>query len=137
VAATTSDQDRRVEVRTEVLERIRRPDRHVDGRVARHGEADALGLVVASSTSKVEVAAERIAQSNAAPTVLAAGTGEAADRILALGREFGVPIREDAALAHALARLQLEAEIPPELWTAVAEALVWAYRLSAQQQLDM
>ena len=44
---------------------------------------------------------------------------------------MGVPVRDYAALAEALARLQLEAEVPGELWAAVAEALVWAYRLSA------
>jgi flagellar biosynthesis protein len=66
-----------------------------------------------------------------APTVVAAGSGEVAERILALAREHGIPIRDDAALAQALARLALEAEVPPELWAAVAEALVWAYRLTA------
>jgi flagellar biosynthesis protein len=63
---------------------------------------------------------------------VAAGTGELADRIVALAREHGVPVREDAPLAHALARLQLEAQVPPELWEAVAQALVWAYRISAR-----
>jgi flagellar biosynthesis protein len=71
------------------------------------------------------------AESGGAPTVVAAGSGELADRIIALAREHGVPVREDASLAQALARLQLEAQVPPELWEAVAQALVWAYRLSA------
>ena len=66
-----------------------------------------------------------------APTVVAAGSGELAERIIALAREHGVPVREDAPLAAALARLELEAQVPPELWEAVAQALVWAYRLSA------
>jgi flagellar biosynthesis protein len=70
-------------------------------------------------------------ESGGAPTVVAAGSGELADRIIALAREHGVPVREDASLAQALARLQLEAQVPPELWEAVAQALVWAYRLSA------
>jgi flagellar biosynthesis protein len=70
-------------------------------------------------------------ESGGAPTVVAAGSGELADRIIALAREHGVPVREDAPLAAALARLQLEAQVPPELWEAVAQALVWAYRLSA------
>jgi flagellar biosynthesis protein len=70
-------------------------------------------------------------ESGGAPTVVAAGSGELADRIIALAREHGVPVREDAPLALALARLQLEAQVPPELWEAVAQALVWAYRLSA------
>ena len=71
------------------------------------------------------------AESGGAPIVVAAGSGELADRIIALAREHGVPVREDASLAQALARLQLEAQVPPELWEAVAQALVWAYRLSA------
>jgi flagellar biosynthesis protein len=70
-------------------------------------------------------------ESGGAPKVVAAGSGELADRIVALAREHGIPVREDALLAQALARLQLEAEVPPELWEAVAQALVWAYRLSA------
>jgi flagellar biosynthesis protein len=70
--------------------------------------------------------------SGGAPKVVAAGAGHIADRILALARENGVPVREDAALAEALARLQLEAEVPAELFAAVAETLVWAYALDAR-----
>src|SRR5213078_3049188 len=40
------DQDRRAEVRTEVFQRFRRPNSHVDGRVAGVVDAQALGLVV-------------------------------------------------------------------------------------------
>jgi flagellar biosynthesis protein len=64
-----------------------------------------------------------------APKVVAAGAGHVAERILATAREHGVAVREDAALAEALARLRLETEIPPELYAAVAEALVWAHGL--------
>ena len=51
------------------------------------------------------------AESSGAPTVVAAGSGELADRIIALAREHGVPVREDAPLAQAHARLQLEAQV--------------------------
>jgi flagellar biosynthesis protein len=67
-----------------------------------------------------------------APKLVAAGAGHVADRILALAKEAGVPVREDAALADALARLQLDLAIPPELYAAVAEALVWAYSLDVR-----
>ena len=40
-----------------------------------------------------------------------------------------MPIRDDAALAEALAKLELQAEIAEDLWVAVAEALVWAHRV--------
>jgi flagellar biosynthesis protein len=67
-----------------------------------------------------------------APRVVAAGSGRIAERIVELAHEAGVAVREDPALAEALARLELEAEVPPDLWVAVAEALVWAYRLDAR-----
>lgn len=67
--------------------------------------------------------------SGGAPKVVAAGAGHVADRIMALAREAGIPVREDAALAEALARLEQQVEIPAELYAAVAEALVWAYSL--------
>jgi flagellar biosynthesis protein len=66
-----------------------------------------------------------------APQVVAAGAGETARRLMELASEHGVPVREEPALAEALARLELEQEIPPELYAAVAEVLVWAYRLEA------
>jgi flagellar biosynthesis protein len=65
-----------------------------------------------------------------APTVVAAGRGQIAENILAAAREASVPIREDRLLAEALAVLEVGTEVPPELYRAVAEALVWAYRLA-------
>jgi flagellar biosynthesis protein len=68
-----------------------------------------------------------------APKVVAAGAGLIAERIVEIAREQGVPVREDPALAEALARLELEQEIPEELFVAVAEILVWAYRLEGRR----
>jgi flagellar biosynthesis protein len=67
-----------------------------------------------------------------APKVTATGSGYVAERIIAAAREAGVPVRSDPALARALEALELDAQIPPELWRAVAEALAWAYRLDAE-----
>lgn len=67
-----------------------------------------------------------------APRLAAAGKGIVAERILELARERGIPVREDAALAEALAALEIDRDIPPELWQAVAETLVWAYRLQGR-----
>jgi flagellar biosynthesis protein len=74
----------------------------------------------------------RYEQGRRAPEVVATGAGLIADRILAAARDAGIPVRHDPALAEALAKLDLGAEVPPELWTAVAETLAWAYRLDAQ-----
>lgn len=67
-----------------------------------------------------------------APRVVASGHGLIAERILEQAAAAGVPVREDAALATALAALELEREIPEALYAAVAEALAWAYALDAR-----
>lgn len=72
------------------------------------------------------------AGSDHAPRVVARGAGHVADRILELARDHGVPVREDPALHQALAQLELDVEIPPDLYAAVAEALVWAYRIGRE-----
>ena len=70
-----------------------------------------------------------------APRVVASGRGLVADAIVEAARAAGVPIREDALLAEALAALELGSEVPPELYQAVAETLVWAYALAGGSPL--
>ena len=67
-----------------------------------------------------------------APEVVATGRGEIARKILEAAEEAGVPVRKDPALVEALSQLDVGQAIPPELYVAVAEALVWAYRLDAR-----
>ena len=69
-----------------------------------------------------------------APTVVATGRGLIAEKIIAEAKAAGVPVREDAALAQALAALELEKEIPGDLYAAVAEALAWAYRADVKSR---
>ena len=69
-----------------------------------------------------------------APKVVATGAGMVAERIIALALEAGVPVRDDDALAQALAGLDLGHEVPEELWIAVAEVLAWAYALDRRDQ---
>jgi flagellar biosynthesis protein len=67
-----------------------------------------------------------------APRVTAKGTGELAEKIIALAKEHGVPLHEDAALITLLAKLDLGDEIPPPLYSAVAEVIAFAYLLSGK-----
>jgi flagellar biosynthesis protein len=64
-----------------------------------------------------------------APRVLASGRGILAEQILTLARDNQIPIREDAVLAAALASVEIDAQIPPELYAVVAEVLAYVYRL--------
>ena len=65
-----------------------------------------------------------------APRVTAKGQGLLAQRIIDIAREHGVRIHEDPDLVALLSKLDVEAEIPDELYRAVAEVLAFVYRLN-------
>jgi flagellar biosynthesis protein len=65
-----------------------------------------------------------------APRVVARGEGHLADRILAAAREHGIPVHEDRALVQVLTQLDVDSEIPLEVYQAVAEVLAFLYRVS-------
>ncbi len=67
-----------------------------------------------------------------APKVAASGQGAVADKILAIARKAGVPVREDPDLLEVLAQVPVGQEIPPELYQAVAEILAFIYRVNTQ-----
>ena len=65
-----------------------------------------------------------------APRVVAKGKGVIGARIVELAREHDIPIEENEVLAGALSHVEIGDEIPPELYKAVAEVLVFVLRLS-------
>lgn len=60
-----------------------------------------------------------------APTVVAAGQGALAERIIERAKEADVPIYQDAKLAKTLSKLEVGEMIPPELYEVIAEILVF------------
>ena len=67
-----------------------------------------------------------------APRVVAKGRGEIAEKIIAIAKAHNLPLYEDKNLIQILEALELEAEIPPELYRAVAEVLAFIYRLNGK-----
>lgn len=67
-----------------------------------------------------------------APQVLARGRGTVADEILRVARANDVPVHEDADLLELLAACEPRAEIPEELYGAVAGLLAYLYRVNAE-----
>lgn len=65
-----------------------------------------------------------------APKVIAKGRGEIAQKIIEIGAAHNLPLYEDKNLVQILEALELETEIPPELYRAVAEVLAFIYRLN-------
>ena len=59
------------------------------------------------------------------PMVTAAGKGRAAERIVELAKENKIPIQKNPMLAESLSALQIGEEIPPDLYQAVAQILVY------------
>ncbi len=73
-------------------------------------------------------------ESDRAPMVLAKGQRLLADQILALAQEHGIPVQEDPGLVAVLSKLDVGAEIPEELYQAVAEVLAFVYRLNRSME---
>jgi flagellar biosynthesis protein len=70
------------------------------------------------------------------PRLVAKGEGLLADRILELAREHGIPVEQDPDLLAALAPLDVDQELPPELFKAVAIVLAALYRANGQAGLQ-
>lgn len=66
---------------------------------------------------------------DAAPRVVAKGRGLLAQAIIDRAREHGVFVHESRELVALLMQVDIDQRIPPELYRAVAELLVWVYRL--------
>jgi flagellar biosynthesis protein len=69
---------------------------------------------------------------NDAPKVVAKGKGFVAERIIAIANSHNIPLYEDQDLVKILEAMDLNTEIPPELYRAVAEVLVFIYKLNQQ-----
>jgi flagellar biosynthesis protein len=67
-------------------------------------------------------------EQGSAPTVIAKGQGVIADEIMRRAQENGIPVQEDPSLVEVLSKLDLNQEIPPELYKLVAEVLSFVYR---------
>lgn len=65
-----------------------------------------------------------------APKLTAKGRGLIAEKIIALAAEAGVPVKDDPDLIEVLMGLELDEEIPPELYVVVAELLSYVYRIN-------
>ncbi|MET3942849.1 flagellar biosynthesis protein [Paenibacillus sp. PvP094] len=78
--------------------------------------------------SKKAVALKYVPGESEAPVVVAKGRGKVAEAILDKAKENGVPVQEDAALVEVLSKLDLDEQIPAELYQLVAEVLTYIYQ---------
>lgn len=68
-------------------------------------------------------------EENIAPKVIAKGRGYVAENILAAAQNNAIPIYKNKTLVNMLMAMELDKEIPAELYTTVAEVLSYIYRM--------
>ena len=131
----------REEMRQEVREmegdpQVRGQQRRARERLLRDGITALVTQATVVLTNPTHVAvALRYGPGQPAPMVVARGQGGLAERIKALARRHGIPVREQAPLARALyAACPLGASIPPALYQAVAVILAALFREAARRQ---
>lgn len=69
-----------------------------------------------------------------APRITAKGKGLIAEKIIELARENGIPIQQDPGLVQILCKLDIDEEIPVELYRAIAELLAFVYSLNERRR---
>ena len=119
-------------------------DPHVKARIRQQQQAMARGRmmsqvpeadVIITNPIHYAVALKYEEAGMAAPRVVAKGADQVALRIRELGEEHAVPRLEAPPLARSLYHhVDLDAEVPEALYTAVAEVLAWAFRLRRVSQ---
>ncbi len=70
---------------------------------------------------------------SAAPRVVAKGRGIIAEAIIARARDNNIFVHQSKELVSLLMQVDLDKDIPPALYRAVAELLAWLYHIENQQ----
>lgn len=83
----------------------------------------------AGQSGRTSAIALSYAKKDRAPIVVAKGYGAVADSIVQRARESGLYVHASPDLVKLLMHVDLDAQIPPQLYLAVAEVLAWLYRL--------
>ena len=68
-----------------------------------------------------------------APKVTAKGQGRVAENIIEIAQAHGVPVKDDPDLVEVLSTLEIDQEIPPEIYVAVAELLAFVYSANSNR----
>jgi len=69
-----------------------------------------------------------------APKVVAKGAGMVAEQIIARAKDAGVFVHESKELVQLLMGVDLDREIPPGLYRAIAELLAWLYHIESARK---
>ena len=80
-------------------------------------------------SDKKAVALKYDMQKDIAPKVIAKGRGHVAEHILDTAQKNSVPVYRNKTLVNMLMALEIDREIPPELYKAIAEVMAYVYKM--------
>lgn len=89
--------------------------------------------VIVTNPEHVAVALKYDKARDGAPRIIAKGIELKAASIRELAKQYDVPLLRNVPLAHALLRIEVNEEVPEELYDAVAEVLNFIYQLKQAQ----
>ncbi|EDL63914.1 EscU/YscU/HrcU family type III secretion system export apparatus switch protein [Bacillus sp. SG-1] len=67
-----------------------------------------------------------------APKVIAQGTGHLATKIMELAKEHNITMQEDSSLVQSLLDIDLGENVPPQLYSVIAEILLFIEEMENQ-----
>ena len=76
------------------------------------------------------VALKYDAEVSGAPKVTAKGEGFTAENIIKIAKLHDVPIKKDEDLVELLSKLDIDREVPAEMYKAIAEVFSFLYKMS-------
>jgi len=79
---------------------------------------------------KEAVALQYDKEKNSAPKVTAKGKGKTAQKIIELAELNDIPIKKDEDLIELLSKVELDKEVPAEMYKAVAEVFSFIYKIT-------
>ncbi|PAF45459.1 EscU/YscU/HrcU family type III secretion system export apparatus switch protein [Helicobacter sp. 11S02629-2] len=73
---------------------------------------------------------------DSSPRLVASGVGQIAQAIIQKAEEFDVPLFKNEVLVDSLVHMDLNANVPPELYQAVVEVFVWLQNTEKNTQIS-
>jgi flagellar biosynthesis protein len=68
-----------------------------------------------------------------APKIKAKGKGEVAKNIIKIAEKYNLPIKKDEDLVELLSKVEIDKDIPQNLYKAVAEVFSFIYKITKKE----
>ena len=82
------------------------------------------------SKIKKAVALKYNKEKDSVPKLKASGKGEVAKKIIKIAEDYNLPIKKDEDLVELLSKIEIDKEIPQNLYKAVAEVFSFVYKMT-------